>query len=562
MEKLPKVAYFCMEYGLHKELPIYSGGLGVLAGDLLKTAKENNAPVIGIGILWHQDYTEQYIGENGRPYDVYPNLSYDSMKDTGVTVNLRVRGEDVTCKVYLVDKYDNAPLYLLDTNFPGGKHGWMTDRLYGGEAQDRIASEMILGIGGVRALRAMGIEVDKYHFNEGHAVFAGLELIREKMQNEGLSFHDAWKAIKNDVVFTTHTPVEAGNESHDHGTLQHMEAYNGLTYAQMCEIGGDPFNMTVAALRMSHKANAVSKLHGETAREMWKDVDNAAPIIAITNGVHNKTWQNPEIREAYENNTDLWEPHMKLKKKLLEYVKKETGVALKLDNLVIGFARRAAAYKRTGLIFRNPELIDSILKEGKMQLVFSGKAHPKDEIGKDIIQHVVSMAQRYKNNVVFLENYDMGIAELLVQGCDVWLNNPRRPLEASGTSGMKAAMNGVLNVSVLDGWVAEGVEHGINGWLLDERVDLKSFDDMHQDEQDIKALYEVLLEEVIPTYYEDRKKWLEMMQASITMSRKQYSSTRMLKQYYQHLYSDENIQVQPYMIEERAAETDLDARKQ
>ncbi len=548
--KLPRIAYFCMEYGLNKELPIYAGGLGILAGDFLKAAQDTNSPIIGIGILWHQDYTEQFIGENGRPYDIYPNYNYKNIKDTGVTVNITIRNENVKCSVYLVDKYENAPLYLLDTNFPGSNHGWMTDKLYGGEAQDRIAAEIILGIGGIRALRAMNIKVDKYHFNEGHAAFAGTELIREKIE-QGMSFYEAWKKTKKEVVFTTHTPVEAGNESHDYNTLYHMNALNNLTHEQMLELGGDPFNMTVAGLKLSYKANAVSSLHGKTARKMWKSIDNAAPIISITNGVHRKTWQNNLITEAYENNKDISIPHMKLKKQLLNLVKEITGKELNPDNLVIGFARRAAAYKRTGLIFSKPEMLNSYLKEGKLQIIFSGKAHPKDNTGKDIIQKVVEMSQKYKNSVVFLENYDMEIAKHLVQGCDVWLNNPRRPLEASGTSGMKAAMNGVLNVSVVDGWVAEGVKHGLSGWLLDEMIDNNiQTQDINDDMLDTKALYKVLLEEVIPTYYDNKNKWSEMMQASITMSKDQFSSKRMLKEYYQHLYSDENFNIQPHTIDQ------------
>jgi starch phosphorylase len=550
-----------MEYGLNKELPIYAGGLGILAGDYLKAAKDTKAPIVGIGILWHQDYTEQYIGENGRPYDIYPDYNYQNIKDTGFTINITIRNENVKCKIYMVDKYNNAPLYLLDTNFPGSRHGWMTDKLYGGESQDRIAAEMILGIGGIRALRAMNIEVDKYHFNEGHAVFAGTELIREKIE-QGMSFYEAWKKTKNEVVFTTHTPVEAGNESHDFNTLYHMNAYNGLTYQQMSELGGDPFNMTIAGLKLSHKANAVSSLHGVTARKMWKNVDFAAPIISITNGVHRKTWQNELIKEAYDNSNDIGKPHMKLKKQLLELVKKYTGKKFNPENLVIGFARRAAAYKRTGLIFSDPEILDPLFKEGKLQLIFSGKAHPKDTIGKDIIQKVVKMSQKYENCVAFLENYDMEIARHLVQGCDVWLNNPRRPLEASGTSGMKAAMNGVLNVSVVDGWVAEGVEHGLSGWLLDEMIEKNiQKQDVNEDIFDTKALYKVLLEEVIPTYYNDKSKWSEMMHASITMSKDQFSSQRMLKEYYQHLYSGDNFNIQPHTIDETSAKNITEYRE-
>lgn len=532
---LPKVAYFCMEYGLHEELPIYAGGLGILAGDYIKAAQDLKVPMVAIGILWKQDYTTQLIGQDGRPYDVYPNYDFNMVKDTGVSVNLKVRGADVTCKVHMVDNYGNIPLYLLDTNFPGSEHGWMTNKLYGGVEQDRVAQEMILGIGGIRALRALGIDVDVYHFNEGHAVFAGLELIKEKMEQSQMSFQDAWEATKNEVVFTTHTPVEAGNETHNHGLLQHMEAYNGLNFEQMQEIGGDPFNMTVAALKLSKFSNAVSKLHGQTARNMWKEVKGGSPIISITNGVHVKTWQDPRIHDAFEKGSSLWEPHMECKMELLNYIRTHTGANLNPDALLIGFARRAAPYKRSDLIFRNAELIDPLLREGNIQLVFSGKAHPNDGLGKDIIADLVKMDRRYGDSVIFLENYSMEIAKLMIRGCDVWLNNPRRPLEASGTSGMKAALNGVLNLSTVDGWVPEGPQHGISGWLLNSYLD-RNLPEADQDTRDLNALYKVLFTEVIPTYYEDRQKWVEMMQASVDMSHWQFSSARMLREYYDVMY--------------------------
>ena len=530
----PRVAYFCMEYGLNEELPIYAGGLGILAGDFLKSAHDLGMPMVGLGILWRQDYTEQYIGDDGRPYDVYPTFDYDFVKDTGLTVKVNVRGAEVTCKIRMVDQYANAPLYLLDTNFPGSEHGWMTSKLYGGVEQDRVAQEIILGIGGMRALRALGIDVERYHFNEGHAVFAGIELIREKMQR-GLSFREAWSATREEIVFTTHTPVSAGNEVHNHGLLQHMEAYNGLTYEQIREIGGDPFSMTVAALRLSGVSNAVSKLHGKTARAMWQEVRDGAPIISITNGVHPGTWQDRRIEEAFKNGDDLWEPHKQAKQDLIEFVRRNSDAKLNPDALLVGFARRAAPYKRSELIFRNADIIDPLLREGKVQLIFSGKAHPNDTMGKDIIANLVKMDRKYKDSVVFLENYNMHVAKKMVRGCDIWLNNPRRPLEASGTSGMKAAMNGVLNVSIVDGWVAEGVQHGISGWSLCS-VCNQAEHHLHEDERDLRALYRTLFEEVIPTYYNDRPKWVEMMRASIDMAHYQFSSHRMIREYYDILY--------------------------
>lgn len=541
---LPRVAYFCMEYGLSKQLPIYAGGLGVLAGDYIKAAKDLNLPMVAIGILWKQDYTHQYIGENLYPYDNYPNVDYSFVKDTGVTVTVRVRGEDVVCRVKQVEQYGNIPLYLLDTNYPGSPHGWITNRLYGGGPQDRVASEIVLGVGGIRALRALNIPVDLYHFNEGHAVLAGIELIRERMQGRGESFEQAWRETRKQVVFTTHTPVEAGNEVHDHGLLRHMEAYNGLNYDQMRALGGDPFNMTVASLCLSRLSNAVSKTHGHTSRCMWRGVYKSSPIISITNGVHINTWQNKSIREAFKKAGDLWEPHMNLKKKLVEYIAKNTGTRLNENALIIGFARRAAPYKRSDLIFRNEEIIAPLLRDKKIQLVFSGKAHPQDGLGKDIIKVLVEMDRKYRDSIVFLENYDMEVASLMVQGCDLWLNNPRRPLEASGTSGMKAAVNGVLNLSVVDGWVGEGPQHGISGWLINGMGHGRH--DWEQDAEDLKALYEVLISEVIPCYYNDRTRWVDMMRASIDMAHWVFSSQRMIKEYYDLLYREEVMEEEEY----------------
>lgn len=530
----PRVAYMCMEYGLHETLPVYAGGLGVLAGDYLKAAKDQNLPVIGIGILWSQDYTEQTI-KDGRPVNYYENHDFEMVEPTGLEIKVEVRGEEVTCKIHKVDCYDNATLYLLDAGYPGSKHGWMTKRLYHEAAQERVAAEIILGIGGVRAIRALGLEVDIYHLNEGHAVFCGLELIREKMQLSNLSFHEAWEETRREIVFTTHTPVKAAHELHSLDFLSYMGAFNGLTQEQLMEIGGDPFNMTAASLLLSHLANGVSKLHGRTACRMWREIGKAACIISITNGVHKATWQHPAIKKAFEQKGDLFAAHQENKARLIEYTRRNRNVQLNMDTLLVGFARRAAPYKRSDLIFRAGDVIAPLLETGKLQLVFSGKAHPNDETGNSIIERLVKMDYKYNDQVVFLENYNMEVARLLVQGCDVWLNNPRRPMEASGTSGMKAAMNGVLNLSVVDGWVGEGVQHGISGWLI--HTDLReSLNADEQDEKDLKKLCHVLLEEVIPAYYQNRDHWCEMMRGSIDMSHWQFSTKRMIREYYDLMY--------------------------
>lgn len=532
----PKIAYFCMEYGLQNDLKIYAGGLGILAGDYLKAAYELNMPIVGVGILWKQNYTTQLISEDGYPYDQYPNYNFENLIDTGITVSCRIRGADVESKVWKVDKYNNCPLYLLDTDLPDQKeHSWITKKLYGGVDQDRIAQEIILGIGGIRALRKLGIPIDIYHFNEGHAVLAGLELIREKM-NKGLSFTEAWSKTRKEVVFTTHTPVEAGNEKHNLDLLMYMEANNNLNYDQLKSIGGEPFNMTVAALRLAYKANAVSELHGKTAYKMWQNISDTAPIISITNGVHVNTWQNEEIKKAFDQGEDLWVPHLKAKNKLFNYIKEKNNISLNPNVLTIGFARRAAAYKRGGLIFKRMDLLAPLLENNQIQLVYSGKAHPNDHHGKEIIQQIINIGNKFSKKITFLENYDMEIAKLMVQGCDIWLNNPLRPMEASGTSGMKAALNGVLNISVLDGWVGEAITHQESGWLLDKVLD-KTIAENDQDIYDLQAFYQVLLEEVIPIYYEDHQRWLKMMRNSIQLGLEKLTAQRMVRDYYNKLYS-------------------------
>lgn len=531
---LPSVAYFCMEYGLDTGFKLYAGGLGILAGDYLKGAKDAGMPIIGIGIKWKQGYGEQLIGKDGKPFDAYHNYSYNFLEDTGIKVTVSIRQRDLACKVWKVNKFGNADLYLLDTDLPGNEDAWITGQLYGWFGEERIAQEMVLGIGGVKALRALGIDIDIYHFNEGHAVFAALELIREKQQ-EGMGFHEALEAVRKQVVFTTHTPIKQGNEEHYLDRLEYMGAFNGLTREQMIHIGGCPFNMTAAALRVSKKANAVAALHAETANRMWEHVDYPKPIVGITNAIHVPTWVDPEILSSVDDGARLWDIHMKNKRSLISFIKERTGAVLNPDVLLIGFSRRAAPYKRSSLIFSDEDTIRSMLNMGLVQLVFSGKAHPLDDMGKQIIASLTAMAKKYPNKVVFLENYDMEIGRMLTRGSDVWLNNPRRPNEASGTSGMKAAMNGVLNLSTLDGWWPEACNHGVNGWQIGDGF--QSNDAEEQDSHDLKALYRVLLKEVLPTYYDHRDKWIEMMQNSIHSTRYQFSMERMLKEYYEKLYN-------------------------
>ena len=535
INNLPRVAYFCMEYGLNSDFKTYAGGLGILAGDHLKGAKDLNLPLVGIGLKWKQGYTEQFIDKNGETYDTYHNYTYDFLEDTNVKVTVKIRKVDVVCKVWKLEEFGNVPLYLLDTDIPENGDAWITGQLYGWFGEERIAQEIVLGIGGVKALRALDIPVDVYHFNEGHAALAATELIKEKMQS-GYSFEESWIKTREEVVFTTHTPIVEGNESHDISKLEYMGAFNGLTREQMIRFGGEPFNMTVAGLRFSRRANAVAQLHMETANKMWKTVAGKSEIIGITNGIHKPSWVDVRITKAYDNNEGLWGAHQTVKKELIEFIKERAGVKLDADKLLIGFSRRAAPYKRSDLIFTDEKIISPLLKSGKVQIVFSGKAHPLDDTGKEIVEKLVRMMKKYPNSVVFLENYDMNIGRMLTRGSDIWLNNPRRPLEASGTSGMKAAMNGVLNCSILDGWWPEACNDGVNGWQFGDAVGLDDLSPVELDKHDTAALYDTLINRVMTTYYGNRDKWVEMMKESIKTTSYEFSVERMLDEYYNKMY--------------------------
>jgi starch phosphorylase len=532
---LPRVAYFCMEYALHSDFKMYAGGLGILAGDYLKGARDHKFPIVGIGIKWKQGYSDQQITQEGKVLDTYPIYQYPFLKDTGVTVSVTIRKREVKCKVWLCDKFRNAPLYLLDTDVPGNEDSWITGQLYGWFGEERIAQEMVLGIGGVKALRALKIPVDVYHFNEGHALFAGFELVREKVKS-GKSFEAALAASRQQIVFTTHTPVVQGNESHYLDRLMYMGADNGVfNKQQLKQLGGSPFNMTVGALRLSRKSNAVAQLHAVTANKMWEGVKDRAEIVGITNAIHLPTWVDNRIIRAAKNPTnEIWKLHQENKKQLLRNIYERTGVRLKQDALLIGFSRRAVPYKRSDFIFSDRSKVDNLFKSGRLQIVFSGKAHPLDDGGKQIVANIVALTRKYPKSVVFLENYDMNIGSMLVRGADVWLNNPRRPQEASGTSGMKAAMNGVLNLSILDGWWPEACQHGINGWQIGNGYENKS--EKKLDAHDQKALYKVLLNEVLPTYYDDKNQWIDMMKQSVLTTHKPFAVKRMLEEYYEKLY--------------------------
>ncbi|HEY1553921.1 MAG TPA: alpha-glucan family phosphorylase [Kofleriaceae bacterium] len=538
----PRVAYFCMEYGLDPTFPIYAGGLGILAGDHMKSAGDLRVPLVGIGLFWDEGYTRQVIGTTGLVEDQYPKSPRDALRRIDARIEVTVRGRSVPLRAWKVDRYVTSTLYLLEPERQEDR--WITQRLYGGGVEDRLAQEIVLGVGGVRLLGALGAEVDVYHFNEGHAVFAGLELLREHTFGGGTLVERLAK-LKPHVVFTTHTPVPAGNEVHDLELVREMGADLGFADAELELIGGDPFSMTVAGLRLARIANGVAELHGETARAMWANVEGAAPITSVTNGVHAPTWQDARIRAALvpdkpreRQDVELWDAHQAMKAELIAEVAKHAHVALAADRLVIGFARRAAAYKRADLILGDDKVLRRLFDAG-VQIVYSGKAHPRDLAGKALVGRLVAAAKSHPGSIAFLESYDMRVGALLTRGCDIWLNNPRRPLEASGTSGMKAAMNGVPNLSILDGWWPEGCEHGVTGWKIgdpdpeDDPFDEK--DEARVDKRDREILYRVLEREVLPAYAE-RAKWVSIMRASIAMSQWRFSSDRMIEDYVTRVY--------------------------
>jgi starch phosphorylase len=540
--KLPQVAYFCMEYALESRFKIYSGGLGILAGDYFKGVKDHGFPMVGIGIRWKQGYGEQLVDpETGKVYDAYKNGDHSFLEDTGVTVKVEIKGRDVLIKVWRVKTFGVNTVYLLDTDIEGndGEARWITGQLYGWFGEERVAQEMVLGIGGVRALKALKLKADVYHFNEGHALFAGFELMRRRMAR-GASFKEAWARTREEVVFTTHTPIVQGNESHPIDRFMYMGANLGLTKAQLTQLGGSPFNMTVGGLRLSRIANAVADLHRVTANKMWKGVKGRCEIIGITNAIHHGTWVDSRMLSLAaacgpkKGKDALWARHQENKRALIAFVEARTGVKLDPEALLIGFSRRAAPYKRSNFIFTEKKFIEPLLKEGKVQIVFSGKAHPLDDNGKAIVENILEMTRKYPGRVVFLENYDMEIGAMLTRGSDVWLNNPRRPKEASGTSGMKAAMNGVLNLSILDGWWPEACRHGENGWQFGDGFE--SAKEAVLDKHDFAAFKEVLAKEVIPTYYEGRDRWIDMMVQSIQDTRDAFGVKRMLDEYYDRMY--------------------------
>lgn len=603
-------AYFCAEFGVHNSLPNYSGGLGILAGDHLKSASDMNIPLVAVGLLYRYGYFRQKIAHDGWQEERYHDVFESELAVTPVfaggervTVTVMIRGREVVAQAWLA-QIGRIKLYLLDTNLAANSEvdRLITGHLYGGDSETRIVQEKVLGLGGVRLLRKLQIDPSVFHLNEGHSAFLTLELTREILGgDESVSFEEARAAVREKCVFTTHTPVEAGNDVFSPEKLRSCFSDSfvrslRLTDEEFLALGRTQpddhkewFGMTPLALRMTRSANGVSEKHGEVSRDLWLKMfpagtaSDQVPITHITNGVHAPTWIAPSLKAVYERHigpdwaslfarpddwrtavenipdTEIWNAHLQLKRLLTSFIRqrtlvKDTGSLDTINEhedtrklfdpnvLTIGFARRVAAYKRWNLIMTDLERLLRLVDDPDrpVQFVFAGKAHPQDLTGKQLLQNLMSINHdsNWQKRAVFIEDYDQEVARYLVQGVDVWMNVPRRPLEASGTSGQKSAMNGGLNFSILDGWWIEGF-NGVNGFSIGE---LNVGDDQEAiDIEDAESLYSLLENEIVPTYYDVdavglRSRWIARMKNALATLTPQFSSDRMVRDYVENIY--------------------------
>ena len=600
------IAYFSAEFGLHESLPIYSGGLGILSGDHCKEASDLGLPFVGIGFLYPQGYFRQRISRDGQQEAIYEKLHFSEVAATPATdhdgneviVSVDLPGRKVFAKVWRI-QVGRIPLYLMDTDVePNGlADRTLSARLYGGDHEMRIAQEIVLGIGGVRALRALRIDALVWHMNEGHSAFLNLERCRELVNGLGVPFAVAREIAAANSIFTTHTPVAAGNDVFNYDLVDRyfgdfwpqlgLDREQFHSIAQQDLSWGSGFSMTILALRLSAQHNGVSRLHGDVSRRMWHflwpDIEvDEVPIGSITNGIHTATWLAPRLAAVYRRYLgekwydslddpalwahvedipadELWEAHRTLKGDLIEYARQRVarqrmrtgeaastiaaaGALLDPDALTLGFARRFATYKRATLLFRDPARLTKLLNDPKrpVQIIFAGKAHPNDQPGQDLIRQVYqySLQPQFAGRIIFLDDYDIDMARHLVAGCDVWLNTPIRPHEASGTSGQKASLNGLPNCSIIDGWWEEGY-NGHNGWAIGEPRDYA--DEDTRDAADAAALYDLFEREIVPAYY-DRgldgvpHSWVATMKNAIRSVAPAFSMRRMLKDYVNQLY--------------------------
>ncbi len=601
------VAYFSAEFGIHESLPVYSGGLGVLAGDHIKSASDLAIPLVGVGLFYGQGYFRQRLDSNGWQQEEYLETDVTQLplevaigkNGRPVVIQIETRNGTIHAKVWRV-AVGRCDLFLLDSDAEGNSPDdrKLTSRLYGGDARTRIRQELLLGVGGFRALKAMGITPGVLHLNEGHSGFAVLEAIRSRMQEEGIGFESAVPRISREVIFTTHTPVPAGHDRFNADLIEEhlgpLRESLGLSQETLMGMGREKpgnhqenFCMTVLGLRIARRANAVSALHGEVSRAMWTGLcpgkpEDEVPIGHITNGVHVPSWLAPQMFRLYDRHLgtnwhqrssdartwenienvddgELWETHLSLKSRLIEFVRRRAveqaerrvepreylqrlGRVLSPDALTIGFARRFATYKRANLILSDIENLAAMVNDPKrpVQFVFAGKAHPLDEPGKKVLQQIAELmrSSRFADKFVFVEDYDINVGRYFVQGVDVWLNNPRRPLEASGTSGQKVVLNGGLNLSVLDGWWAEAYD-GMNGFAIGTG---RTHSDMNvHDNRDAQDLHRTLQEEVIPLFYHrDRdglpRGWIKRMKRTIRTLGWRFNADRMVMDYTQKCY--------------------------
>jgi starch phosphorylase len=608
-EKNVRIAYFSAEFGIHDSIPVYSGGLGVLAGDHLKSASDLGIPLCGVSLMYREGYFRQYLNIDGWQQERYPENDFFNLPlipetkpdGTPLLVGVQLPGREVYARIWRI-QVGRVPLYLIDCNIPQNRQHDrnITAQLYGGDQHTRIEQEIVLGIAGIRVLKALGKMPTICHMNEGHSAFCSLERIRQYMEEHGYDFSTAFEAVKAGTCFTTHTPVPAGNDAFpvhmmDHYFGEYVKSLK-IDRTTFLNLGRERpnnehenFSMTVLAIRLSNTSNAVSKLHGVVSRHMWRNIwpelsEVEVPITSITNGVHTQTWISPEIGHLYDRylgiqweqkptnfeiweriehvpDAELWRTHERRRERLVAFARarlkeqlrrrgsppaevEAAEEALDPDALTIGFARRFATYKRGTLIFRNLERLARILndKSRPVQFIFSGKAHPKDHGGKELIAQVTQYARKaeFRRRIVFIEDYDMNVARYLVQGVDVWLNNPRRPLEASGTSGMKVCCNGGLNLSVLDGWWDEGYL-GDNGWSIGRGEEYTKDQEVYQDDVESRLIYDLLEQEIVPAFYTRGndglpRSWLKRMKRSIATNVPAFNTNRMVKEYAEICY--------------------------
>ena len=527
---LPNVAYFSMEIALDQSLKIYSGGLGFLAGSHMLSAGYLQMPMVGVTMLWSYGYYDQRIAQDGQVEVAYIRKYYDFLKDTNATTEVEIFGEKVKVKAYLVEPelFGACPVYLLTTDIEGNSD-WaksISHKLYDGNEKIRIAQETVLGVAGVRILQQIGYNFDVVHMNEGHALPAAFELLRQ--------YNGNLEEVKKKTVFTTHTPVAAGNEVHWVDTLMEGGFFAGCSREKAVELGGENFSLTVAAFRMSRIANAVSQLHGLVANKMWEWVDGRCPIRAITNAVNLHYWQDERIKKA-DTPEKLLAVKREMKEELFEYVANVAGKRFDPDVLTITWARRFADYKRAWLILMDNDRITRLLDENKIQIIFAGKFHPDDVMGKEMFNKLLNRSHSLKN-VVVLPGYELELSGKLKRGSDIWLNTPLRPFEASGTSGMSANANGALHLSTYDGWTVEGTFDGINGYTIEypELDDEMPWEERHW--KDHECMMNKIENEIIPTYYENKAEWARLMQQAIRTSEAYFNSDRMVVEYYNRLY--------------------------